>query len=225
MSLRPLKVWGWGYADESLDADEVEGVVAHVCGRLGFAVPDAVAPPGADDIALPKARIVPPDSLAALCTGAPTERAAHTYGKSFLDHARILANDFAAAPDIVAYPENEQQVADLLDWAGDAGIGAIPFGAGSSVVGGIEPAVGDAYAGTVSIDLRKLDAVLEIDRTSRAARFQAGIFGPALEAALKPHGLTLRHFPQSFAYSTLGGWRLERGRSEPCGRCSSRTLS
>ena len=115
MALRPLKGWGWGYADEGLDADEVEGVVAHVCGRLGFAVPDAVAAPGADDFALPKVRISPPDSLAALCTSAPIERAAHTYGKSFLDYARILVNDFAVAPDVVAYPENEQQVADLLE--------------------------------------------------------------------------------------------------------------
>ena len=89
---------------------------------------------------------------------------------------------------------------------------AIPFGAGSSVVGGIEPAVGDGYDGTLTIDLRRLDAALEIDKTSRAARIQAGIFGPALEAALKPHGLTLRHFPQSFEYSSLGGWIATRSR-------------
>ncbi len=86
----------------------------------------------------------------------------------------------------------------------------IPFGGGSSVVGGVEPAVGDGFAGTISLDLKGLDQVLEVDRTSRAARIQGGILGPALEAALKPHDLTLRHFPQSFECSTLGGWIATR---------------
>ena len=78
------------------------------------------------------------------------------------------------------------------------------------MVGGVEARIGDSYAGAVSIDLGKLDRVLEIDRTSRAARIQAGIYGPALEDALRPHGLTLRHFPQSFEFSTLGGWIATR---------------
>src|SRR5207244_5503012 len=81
---------------------------------------------------------------------------------------------------------------------------------GSSVVGGVEPpAVGD-YRGAISIDLGKLDRVLEVDRASRAARIQAGVLGPALEDQLRPHGLTLRHFPQSFEFSSLGGWIATR---------------
>ena len=91
-----------------------------------------------------------------------------------------------------------------------ARVAVIPFGAGSSVVGGVEPAVGDAYAGAVSLDLRRLDRVLEVDATSRAARIQGGIRGPAIEAALKPHGLAIRHYPQSFEFSTLGGWIATR---------------
>ena len=87
---------------------------------------------------------------------------------------------------------------------------AIPYGGGSSVVGGVEaPAAGD-HAAVVSIDLGRLDRVLEVDRTSRAARIQAGVLGPALEEQLRPHGLTLRHFPQSFEFSTLGGWIATR---------------
>jgi alkyldihydroxyacetonephosphate synthase len=78
------------------------------------------------------------------------------------------------------------------------------------VVGGVEPAVGESYAGSVSLDLERFDRVLEIDRTSRSARIQAGMLGPDLEAALRPHGLTLRHFPQSFQFSTLGGWVATR---------------
>ncbi|MCZ6784471.1 MAG: FAD-binding oxidoreductase, partial [Proteobacteria bacterium] len=76
--------------------------------------------------------------------------------------------------------------------------------------GGVEACVGDAYAGSVTLDLTRLDKVLEIDKQSRAARIQAGVLGPALEDQLRPHGLTLRHFPQSFEFSTLGGWIATR---------------
>ena len=84
-----------------------------------------------------------------------------------------------------------------------------PYGGGSSVTGGVEPSR-DSDRPCVSIDLGRLDAVLEIDKTSRAARIQGGILGPALEDALRPHGLTLRHFPQSFEFSSLGGWIATR---------------
>src|SRR5262249_57568463 len=90
------------------------------------------------------------------------------------------------------------------------GVGVMAYGGGASVVGGVEPRVGDAYRGTLSLDLSQLDRVLEIDRTSRAARIQAGVLGPALEAQLRPHALTLRHFPQSFEFSSLGGWIATR---------------
>jgi len=86
----------------------------------------------------------------------------------------------------------------------------IPFGGGSSVAGGVEPDVGDSYAGTISLDLQYLNRVLEVDRTSRAAKIQAGALGPELEDQLRPHGLTLRHFPQSLQLSTLGGWIATR---------------
>jgi alkyldihydroxyacetonephosphate synthase len=89
-------------------------------------------------------------------------------------------------------------------------VACIPFGGGSSVAGGVECDVGEAYAGVVSLDLTRLDRVLEIDRTSRAARIQGGALGPVLEDQLRPHGLTLRHYPQSFEFSTLGGWLATR---------------
>ena len=98
----------------------------------------------------------------------------------------------------------------MLAWCADAGAAAIPYGGGTSVCGGIEPRIGDEYAGAVTIDLGALDRVLEVDRVSRAARVQAGVLGPALNSQLGEHGLTLRHFPQSFEYSTLGGWIATR---------------
>ena len=91
----------------------------------------------------------------------------------------------------------------VLDWCSNSNIVAIPYGGGSTVVAGVEPPPADAV---VTIDLTRLDQVLEIDDTSRAARIQAGVLGPALEAQLRPHGYTLRHFPQSFEFSSLGGW-------------------
>ncbi len=98
---------------------------------------------------------------------------------------------------------------ELLDWAAGEDVAVVPYGAGSSVVGGVEYRAGE-HSGVLSLDLSGLDRVLEIDRVSRAARIQAGVLGPDLEAQLRPHGLTLRHFPQSFAFSTLGGWLATR---------------
>src|SRR5262249_47490765 len=113
-------------------------------------------------------------------------------------------------PDFVAIPASEADVGAVLEWASGANVAIIPFGCGSSVVGAVEPIVDDRYVGAVSLDLRQFNRVLEIDQTSRAARIQAGIRGPAIEAALKPQSLSIRHYPQSFEFSTLGGWIATR---------------
>jgi alkyldihydroxyacetonephosphate synthase len=123
---------------------------------------------------------------------------------------RAFFGDFPNPPDLVAYPESERDVDDILQWCSESDVAVIPYGAGSSVVGGVEPLVGDEYAGVVSLDLRHLDQVLEVDKLSRTALIQAGIRGPALERSLRPCGLTLRHYPQSFEFSTLGGWIATR---------------
>jgi alkyldihydroxyacetonephosphate synthase len=112
--------------------------------------------------------------------------------------------------DVVAYPRDEQDVVRILEWCDAEKLTASPYGGGSSVVGGVEPPADGDYLGSVSIDLAKLNKVIEIDRASRAARIQAGVLGPALEDQLRPHGYTLRHFPQSFEFSSLGGWVATR---------------
>ena len=113
-------------------------------------------------------------------------------------------------PDLVAHPGDEREVEQVLDWCSEEGLAVVPFGGGTSVVGGVEPRVGDAYPGSVTIDLRRLDRVLEVDRASNAARIQAGTLGPHLEDQLRDRALTLRHFPQSFEFSSLGGWIATR---------------
>ncbi len=202
--------WGWGAEGAGPSDTQAEAMVATFAARLGVA-PQSLRPaPRLEDVALPKPRIAPPAALAASCATDAFARASHTYGKSYRDIVRGAAGDFSPAPDFVALPRDEAEVVACLDWCSDARVAAIPYGGGSSVVGGVEARVGDGYAGAACIDLSRLDRVLEIDRASRAARIQAGIFGPALEDALRPQGLTLRHFPQSFEFSTLGGWIATR---------------
>ena len=204
-----LKFYGWGYENTGLSDAEREHLFRFVADHLGIE-PRLTPPPEAANIALRAPRLAPPAALANILTSDPYERLLHTYGKSYPEAVRAFACDFANAPDLVALPASEADVAAVLNWASGARVAVIPFGAGSSVVGGVEPAVGDAYAGAVSLDLRRLDRVLEVDATSRAARIQGGIRGPAIEAALKPHGLAIRHYPQSFEFSTLGGWIATR---------------
>jgi len=201
--------WGWGFANAGPNAAQQEGIRKTTEGRLGTAL-ELADEPRLEAIELPAPGLTPPKSLAERCTTDPFERAGHTYGKSFRDVVRGARGDFSKPPDFVAYPEDEAEVAALLDWASDARAVIVPYGGGSSVVGGVECVGSDDHRGVVTLDLSRLDAVLEIDRASRAARIQAGIYGPALENALRPHGLTLRHFPQSFEFSTLGGWIATR---------------
>jgi alkyldihydroxyacetonephosphate synthase len=207
---RRRKFWGWGWDDERADPRQVQAVEAALRGWLGMQDLDVVAPPRLDQLSLRPPRITPPPALEPLTSAAPFERASHCYGKSYRDLVRALRGDFGNPPDLIAFPESERDVVALLDWCSDARIAAIPYGGGSSVCGGVEPDVGESFAGTLSVDLGRMQKVLEIDERSRAARIQAGVFGPALEEQLRPHGLTLRHYPQSFEFSTLGGWIATR---------------
>jgi alkyldihydroxyacetonephosphate synthase len=206
-----LKHFGWGREGEGMTAEEVAALLDRYRRLFGVAGFEEAAPPALTEIALRAPRIAPPPALADCCSSETYDRVAHTYGKSFCDYARGLAGQYQSVPDVVAYPRSEAEVAAIVDWAGGARGALIPFGAGSSVVGGVEPKIdGTSCRAAISLDLRRLDRVVEIDHTSRAARIEAGVFGPALEAQLRPHSLTLRHFPQSFEYSTLGGWIATR---------------
>ena len=204
------KFWGWGYEGSGLDADELRGLAALLEAQLGVPAGDPVEPPQVDELELRSSRIAAPAALERLCTSDPHERAGHAYGKSYRDLVRALRREFPEPPDLVALPESEQDVAAILDWCAGSRIAVVPYGGGSSVVGGVEPDVGDGFAGTVSLDLRRLGRVLHVDERSRAAEVEAGVLGPSLEEQLQPHGLTFRHFPQSFEFSTLGGWIATR---------------
>ena len=203
------KFWGWGLEGAGPTEEQARGIARAVAERFG-GDGRLAPPPRLEDVRLPEPRVRPPAALAGIFRQDAFERASHTYGKAYRDVVRAARGAFENPPDQVAFPRSEQEVAALLDWCGEARVAAIPYGGGSSVVGGVEARVGGEFRGAVSIDLGRLDRVLEIDRASRAARIQAGILGPALEDRLRPEGLTLRHFPQSFEFSTLGGWIATR---------------
>ena len=207
---RVRSFWGWGYEGEGLTAEEAAGVGAIAAERLGGVDLHPRLEPQAADLRLPSPRVEAPASLAALTSAEPRDRAGHAYGKAYRDVVRHLRGDYPHPPDLVARPESDADVERLLTWCADGRIAVIPYGGGSSVVGGVEPDLPEGYRGAVSLDLERLDQLLELDETSLAARLQAGMLGPAVEDALRPHGLTLRHFPQSFELSSVGGWIATR---------------
>jgi alkyldihydroxyacetonephosphate synthase len=207
---RRLKFWGWGYEDQQPRHEDVRKAAAGIRAHLGFDPADAERPVELDALELPAPRLRPPDSLAAFCAADVHARASHAYGKAYRDVVRAFRGQIDNPPDFVACPRDESELTAVLDWCASARAAAIPFGGGTSVVGGVEPRVGDDYAGAVTVDLRALDRVLEVDRDSRAALIEAGATGPRLEEQLREHGYTLRHYPQSFEYATLGGWIATR---------------
>jgi alkyldihydroxyacetonephosphate synthase len=161
-----------------------------------------------EEVELRAARLKRPEAFGDLFSDGHYERVSHALGKAYRDVVRGFYGKFENPPDLVAFPRDESEIEAVLSWAEAEGAAVIPFGGGTSVVGGVEPRVGERPV--VSMDLRRLDQVLEVDPPSLAARIQAGATGPGLEEQLREHGLTLRHFPQSFEYSTLGGWVATR---------------
>ena len=207
---RRRKFWGWGFEDQQPPHEQVEAAGAAARAHLGFKPTVVERPATLDDVSLPVGRLEPPSSLREVCATDAYARASHAYGKSYRDVVRAFRGRFDHAPDVVAHPRDEDQVRALLEWCADARAAAIPFGGGTSVVGGVEAAVDERYAGAVAIDLGRLDRVLEVDVDSRAALIQAGATGPRLEEGLREHGMSLRFYPQSFEASTLGGWIATR---------------
>jgi alkyldihydroxyacetonephosphate synthase len=136
-------------------------------------------------------------------------RVCHAVGRGYADLVRIRSGDGSSAPDAVVSPASAGQVAAVLAACAEARVAVVPFGGGTSVVGGVEP-LRDGFAAAISLDLRRLDRVRSVDRRSLTATLDPGLLGPAAEAALAREGLTLGHFPQSFEFSTVGGWVATR---------------
>lgn len=199
--------WHWGYSERLPDEGAREALGGMVEAFLGVSLPPpcALPDPAAARIAASRRRV--PEGFEAIVTDAPTVRRDHTYGRAWRDLYRGFVGDFSAAPDLVARPRHEDDVAALLAWASREGVVVTPYGGGTSVVAGIE-ADRDAHPATLTLSLAALNRVLGVDPIDRLADIEAGATGPEIEAQLGP--FTLRHYPQSFEFSTLGGWIATR---------------
>lgn len=208
-----LSWWGWG--DPSQVPELSESVRALLAQGLG------VRGPAPERAALDQVRPAPsrlePKLVAQLSAVVGDDAAAaddesrlrHTRGKSTPDLLRIRAADASAAPDLVLSPSSHEQVLELLAACSEHGVAVVPFGGGTSVVGGLDP-LAERFAGVIALDLRRLNALLAIDECSRLAVLEPGLRGPQAEELLGRHGYTIGHFPQSFEYATLGGFAAAR---------------
>lgn len=220
-----LRFNGWGLSRVGFDTRGRDAEVwRFVQDALGMPELPRTPARSLDELALPEPALSATEleELGALVGGAlrsdPFERAFHAYGKSYYDMLRIRAGRVANAPDAVIYPKDHDAVQRALAWAAERDVAVVPFGGGSSVVGGVESRRGDGQRATVTLDTTEMRRMLELDETSHLATFETGIYGPELEEVLGARGYTLGHFPQSFEFSTLGGWIAARGSGQQSNR-------
>ncbi len=199
---------GWGVRSDAATEQESQAMRSMLIGRFGDAV--WADPPPLPDPDVTAARLTVPAALVDLVSVDPADRAAHATGRSFMDLVRLREGPFPAAPDAVARPADATDVPRILEWCADVGAACIPFGGGTSVVGGVSAEAAGRERPVVTMQMRRMDRVVEIERSSRSALIQAGATGPVLEGQLRPHGVTMRFFPQSFEMATLGGWIATR---------------
>lgn len=203
------KHWGWGSDEQQLTLEQLGAAAPGIVEYLGFGRLEPELPVPLDRAVLPEPRITP-GPLQRIARTDRHARASHAMGKAYRDVVRGFRGDFRTAVDFVALPEDEEDIDRVLSWAADQHVAVIPFGGGTSVVGGVEPRDLDAYNGVLSLDLSRLNRVLDVDTISRSALVQAGTTGPQVESQLAEHGLTTRFFPQSFEFATVGGWVATR---------------
>eukprot|EP01128_Nolandella_sp_AFSM9_P001961 TRINITY_DN12362_c0_g1_i1.p1 TRINITY_DN12362_c0_g1~~TRINITY_DN12362_c0_g1_i1.p1 ORF type:complete len:587 (-),score=92.44 TRINITY_DN12362_c0_g1_i1:172-1884(-) len=151
-------------------------------------------------------RFTLPAPLATFCTSDPIERLRCCYGQSYRDTVRKAMGKFDTPPDFVAFPTTEAQIITLLDFARNNSVSIMVYGGGTSVCGGVEP----PSSPSISLNMKNFDQLLDVDSESMLVTMGAGTFGPQVNAYLQPLGFTLRHFPQSWEFSTLGGWVVTR---------------
>jgi alkyldihydroxyacetonephosphate synthase len=209
-----MRWWGWG-RDE--DAIELPAAAAELLrGELGLDGSERGQRVDLEQVTLPRSRLG--DSARRALSAAVGEdavdddrptRIAHAAGRGYPDLVRLRAGDAGGAPDAVVFPADAAQVAAVLAACAEHDLAVIPFGGGTSVVGGVEALPG-SHSAAITLDLSRLSGAVHVDSRSLTATVDAGLFGPELERRLGQAGVTLGHFPQSFEYSTVGGWVATR---------------
>ncbi|MCB0033673.1 MAG: FAD-binding oxidoreductase, partial [Anaerolineales bacterium] len=198
-----MKRWnGWG--DTNVEATLPESAVAYLHDLVGEAEPLADAPLADVVATVPESRL--PEHP--LLNRAPEVRVKYARGQSWPDWIAMRYGQMGVFPDGVAFPQTDMEVQMLLQLARDRDLKVIPYGGGTSVVGHVNPE--PSARPVLTISMERLNRLRRFDSNSHLATFDAGVSGPNLEAQLRAKGFTLGHFPQSFEYSTLGGWIVTR---------------
>jgi alkyldihydroxyacetonephosphate synthase len=208
-----LRWWGWG----ERQTDVPSGVAALLHDEVGVELGTRTLASPRDAVRLPPSALTGAALLADLreICGADAvsvdddSRLAHAAGRSYLDLLHLRGADIRCAPDAVVLPADDNEIAEVLRACASASCAVVPFGGGTSVVGGVTPLRG-GHRAVLALSTRRLDSVVAVDPVSLVATLQAGMTGPRVESALGEHGLTLGHYPQSFEYATIGGFAATR---------------
>jgi len=230
-----MKWWGWGDPQITFPMADKPSLWPWIAKKLGV----VSASPTAGPVDLASIQIPPTRASAELLTELhlvlrpaqitldPLERLLHSYGKSFPDLFCVRNGVLRRAPDAVLLPESHEQVEALVKLAHQRDFCLIPFGGGTNIVGAINPGADEARP-LLTLSLRNMNRLIWIDKQSRTATIQAGALGPKLEADLAEQGHSLGHYPDSFEYSTLGGWLATRSagmQSDEYGRIEDMAVS
>lgn len=201
-----MRFWGWG--EDGHDAPLPEAAEDLLERELDVPRGRRQEPPRLGDVDLPESRL-DAEALASVAESFEVRtdaeaRVLHAAGKAYPDLVRMRSGVLDAAPDAVLSPATGEGVKDALAWCSERGVACVPFGGGTSVVGGVEPLRG-SFDSVVSLDLRGLSRLVSVDERSLTVEAESGLLLPELEAQLGARGLTLGHFPQSYEYATVGG--------------------
>ncbi len=208
--------WRWGNSNQIFSLKNKPGISLYTKEVLNTEIHDKQFEKKIKDIKLPASTL--PETIKNKfilllghdkCHFDQHERITHALGKSYYDMLKIRSSTIKYAPDLILYPTTVGQIQEIIQVCNENKIAIIPFGGGSSVVGGIDSRKGNNNY-SCCLDLSLMNKVLNIDKESMLAEIEAGIFGPELEEKLNKEGFTLGHFPQSFEFSTLGGWIATR---------------
>jgi alkyldihydroxyacetonephosphate synthase len=212
-----MKWWGWGDEGVAFTHEDKPALAPFIHRHIGLDVTTSTSRHlGFEDLDIPEPTLPPAlraDLEAAVgeqhVSAEPLDRVVHARGKCLRDLVRHRMGEIGRIPDVVVRPGSEDDLTAILRAALEADAVVIPFGGGTNISGSLEAPDGETRP-VISVDVARMDRVLEIDEASGIARVQPGVLGPSLEAQLNARGWTIGHFPDSFTHSTLGGWIATR---------------